>query len=144
MGVTIPSLEGQTYIRNTQSVIGYTLRRYSRTPKETVPLLPDLIISLQWRMAESGRDPDALTASIQTDLQTVFDRIFANERRVRVSCTYTMVNSIHYNVTLSVIYTLLNGEIEQYGATITLNKDTGQFVIPEDQINWVTGPYRGD
>lgn len=141
MGVTLPSLEGQLYLRDTQSIIGYTLRRYSRTPKDTVTILPDMIISLPWRIAQFGRDPDSLVFNIQSDLQGVFGRIFANERPIQVSVIHTPGEGNSYNIEVSIIYTLKSGELEQTGTKLSLDKTTGRLSIPEDRISWDINPY---
>lgn len=133
---TVPSLEGSLYLTDPQSIIAYTLRKYFRTPKDAVPMFEDLIISLPWQEANFGREPDTLVRNIQSDLQGAFDRIFKGERDVTVSVSHSDVSSsMSYTVTLSVIYSLLNGEISQSGTTISLVN--GRLVIPEDKIDFL-------
>jgi hypothetical protein len=138
MVTTVPSLEGQLYLKDPLSIIAYTLRRYQRTPKDTVNLLPDLIISLPWQIAQLGKEPDALTRNIQADLQGVFDRIFANERRIEVAVSHTVNDATSYNISVAITYTAIDGEPKQVGMMIPL-KD-GRPVIPEDSLNWTNGP----
>lgn len=139
MAITVPSLTSQTYLTDPQSIIGYQLRRYGRQPKDTVTILPDLIISLPWQIANFGKDPDTLVSNIQSDLQGVFTRIFRNERKVTVNVSHSKIDSGTYSVSVSVIYTLLSGELQQTGTTLALKN--GQLTIPEDQINWMSSPY---
>jgi hypothetical protein len=128
----VPSLEGGLYLTDPQSIIAYIIRKYFRTPKEAVTLLENMIVSLRHRVSLHGGQPDVLTSNIQSDLQGVFDRIFRNERQVTVSCTPELTSSNTYDVTISVIYSLLSGEIGQTGARITLQD--GELVIPEDNL----------
>lgn len=137
--VTVVSLEGSLYLKDPQSVIAYTLRRYSRTPKNTIPILPDLIISLPYQIAKFGREPDNLVQNIEGDLQRVFSRIFGNERQITVNVSYTKRDTISYDTTISIVYTTLSGELQQTGTTITLVN--GRLMIPEDQISWETNPF---
>jgi hypothetical protein len=132
----VPSLEGSLYLKDPQSIIAYTLRMYCRTPGSTIPFLSELVISLQAQIALFGKQPDQLVGVMQTDLQGVFGRIFQNERQVTASVTYTDTSPNTYDVTISVIYTLLNGELSQTGGTISL-KD-GFLQIPEDTIEFNT------
>lgn len=134
MVAAVPSLEGSLYLKDPQSIIAYTLRKYFRTPKDTIPILSDLIISLPWQVAQHGKDPETLTRNIASDLQNCFDRIFAGERRINVSANYTTDgNDGHYEVTISVIYSQISGEIAQTGTTISLRN--GRLVIPEDNLD---------
>lgn len=128
----VPSLEGGFYLTDPQSIVGYQLRKYMRTPKEAVTLLENMIVSLRHQISLHGGQPEVLTANMQSDLQGVFTRIFGNERQVTVTCTHEMTSSNTYDVTISVIYGLLSGEVGQAGARISL-KD-GQLVIPEDNL----------
>lgn len=130
--VGVPSLEGGFWLTDPQSIIGYILRKYFRTPKEAVGLLENLIISLRHQVSLHGSDPDVLTNNIQSDLQGVFSRIFNGDRQVTVMCTYSMVGATTYDVTISVIYSQLSGEPGQVGARISLMD--GQLVIPEDNL----------
>lgn len=131
--VSVPSLEGSLYLEDPQSIIGYTLRKYMRTPADTVPLLSDLIISLPMQVARYGKEPDVLCSNIQSDLQSTFVRIFGGERKITVSCTFTSNTNGNYDVTISVIYTTLSGDIAQTGTTLSLSKD-GKILIPEDTL----------
>lgn len=133
MPVAIPSLEGSFYLKDPQSIIAFILRKYFRTPKDAVPLLGDMIISLRWQVANHGGDPETLTSNIRADLQSCYTRIFGSERNVTVTCTYTKTSSNTYSVQIGVVYNLLSGEVAQTGTTISL-KD-GQLVIPEDNLN---------
>jgi hypothetical protein len=131
----IPSLSGSTYIEDPQSIIAYTLNKFMRMPRHTVPLMDDHIISLPWLVAEYSKDPENLINRIQSDLQKVFNRIFNGERTVTVSVNYTLNDSISYDVTMSVIYTQLSGDIGTLGTTISLNKDSGRLIIPENNLD---------
>ena len=133
MVAAVPSLEGSLYLKDPQSIIAYTLRKYFRTPKDAVPLLADEIISLPWQVAQFGKEPDTLVRNMQSDLQNCLNRIFNGERQVTVSVNFTTENNGSYDVTVSVIYSQLSGEISQTGTTISL-KD-GRLVIPEDNLN---------
>jgi len=133
--VTVPSLEGKLYLSDPQSVIAYQLRRYSRTHADTIPILSDLIISLPLQIAKYGSEPDDLTSNIQSDLQGVFNRIFAGERNITVNVTHEKISATAFNVSVSVIYTVLSGELQQTGTTISLVN--GRLTIPEDRIAWM-------
>lgn len=132
MAVGVPSLEGSLFLTDPQSIIAYQWRKYCRTPKDTIPLLDDQIISLRWQVSRFGTDPEALTTNMQRDLQSVFTRIFGEERDVRAVCTYTMTSSNTYDVLTQFTYSLLSGEISSYGLTISLKN--GELVIPEDNL----------
>lgn len=134
MVASVPSLEASLYLTDPQSIIAYGLRKFFRTPKHAVPLLPDEIISLPWLVAEYGRDPETLTANIQSDLQTCFNRIFAGDRDVRVSTNFTTDQTDKYEVTISVIYTHKSGETDQIGTTLSISQD-GRLIIPEDNLS---------
>lgn len=129
----VPSLEGGLYLKDPQSIIAYTLRKYFRVPKEAVTLLENMIVSLRHQVSLHGGQPEVLTANIQSDLQGVFNRIFQEERQVTVTCTYEMTSTNTYDVTIAVIYGLLSGEIGQTGTRITLRD--GELVIPEDNLD---------
>lgn len=135
MTACVPSLTGSLLLRDPQSIVAYTLRRYFRQPADTISILSDLIISLPWRVAQCGKDPEALCSAIQTDLQGCLSRIFGNDRRVTVSTSFTRDQTDEYNVTISVMFTALNGELEQTGTTISLDKN-GRLVIPEDNLDY--------
>jgi hypothetical protein len=131
--VTVPSLTGSLYVDDVQSVIAYTLNRFFRTPQHTVPIVPDLIISLPWLVAKFHRDADTLCNNIQSDLQGCFNRIFDAERKITVAVTNALTDaSGTYDITISIIYTMLSGEIGQTGATISLKN--GRLVIPENNL----------
>lgn len=128
----VPSLEGSLFLTEPQSIIAYQLRKYFRTPKDTIPIVGDSIISLPWQVARFGKEPDTLVANMQSDLQKVFERIFTNERKISVSVTHTPNGDGAYDVNLTVMYTALSGELNQIGTTISLVK--GRLVIPEDTL----------
>lgn len=135
----VPSLEGSTYLTDPQSIIAYTIRRFMRMPRHTVPMMDDHIISLPWLVYENRRDPDTLVSSIQSALQKCLVRIFNGERNVNVSASYSLNDNDTYDVTISVIYTTIGDEINQIGTTISLNKTTGRLIIPEDNLNTFFG-----
>ena len=128
----VPSLENALYLTDPKSIIAYTLRRYFRQPKATIPILDEYIISLPYQVAQHGKEPDVLVNNIQRDLQGVFSRIFQQDRNVTVTCNQVPVSDNEYDVTISVLYSLATGEITQTGTTISLVK--GRLVIPEDTI----------
>lgn len=132
MVACVPTLEGSMYLTDPQSIIAYILRRYFRQPKDTVPILGDLIISLPWQVARFGKQPDLLVTNIQEDLQNCLTRIFGGERKITVSANYTNDSTTTYEVTISVIYTTVGKEISQLGSTISLKN--GRLVIPEDTL----------
>ena len=133
--VSVPSLSGSTYIEDPQSIIAYTLNRFMRMPRDTVPLMDDHIISLPWLAAEYSQDPENLTNQIQSALQRVFNRIFNGERNITVSVNHSFTDSISYDVTMSVIYTKLSGDIGTLGTTISLDKTSGRLIIPENNLD---------
>lgn len=129
----VPSLEGSLLLKDPQSIIAYQLRRYFRMPKDTIPILADSIISLPWQVARFGKEPDILASNIQSDLQTVLLRIFGDDRKVTVTTNSISNGDDSFDITISVIYGLANGEITQTGTTISLGSD-GRLKIPEDTI----------
>lgn len=129
----VPSLEGTLYLTDIQSIIAYTLRKFFRTPKNSVPLLDSFIISLPALVSEYGRDPETLTSNIQSSLQGCFDRIFNGERDVRVSTSFTTTSDGTCDVSIAIVYAKVSGEIDQLGTTISLGSD-GRLIIPEDKI----------
>jgi len=133
MVAVVPSLEGSLFLKDPQSIIAYVWRKYCRTPKDTVTILPDLIISLPYQLSKFGREPNVLVTNIQTDLQGVFSRIFGNERSVTVSVTSVPSGTDGYDVNVSFMYTTLTGELDQVGTTVSIGKQ-GQLVIPEDTL----------
>jgi len=133
--VAVPSLSGSTFIDDPQSIIAYTLNRFMRMPRHTVPLMDDHIISLPWLAAEYAQDPESLVNQIQSGLQGVFNRVFNGERNITVSVNHTLIDSISYDVTISVIYTQLSGDIGTLGTTISLDKNSGRLIIPENNID---------
>lgn len=135
----VPSLSGTTFIKDPQSIIAYTLNLFMRMPRDTVPLMDDHLISLPWLAAQHAREPETLVIKIQNDLQRVFSRIFADERAVTVSCNYTLNGDDTYDVTMSIIYTQISGDIGQLGTTISLDKNTGRLVIPENDLARIFG-----
>jgi hypothetical protein len=129
----VPTLEGSVWVTDPQSIIAYTLRRYCRTPMNTMPFLSDMIISINQQIALYGREPDNLVARIQSDLQNVYNRIFGDEREVSVTATYAnKVADNTYDITIAVMYTTTSGELSQTGGTILLVD--GMLKIPEDTI----------
>lgn len=132
MAIGVPSLEGSLFLTDPQSIIAYIMRKYFRTPKNTIPIVGDSIISLPWQVARFGKEPDTLVANIQSDLQKVFDRIFANERKITVSVNHTPNGDAGYDINITVMFTTLSGELNQLGTTISLEK--GRLVIPEDTL----------
>lgn len=133
----VPSLEGSLYLTDPQSIIAFIIRKYFRTPKEAVGILENMIISLRHQVSLHGGNPEALTGNITTDLQGVFNRIFAGERAVNVVCSYDMTDGNQYSVTININYVALSGEVSQVPARVYL-KD-GQLVIPEDNLaNYLT------
>lgn len=135
MVTTVPSLEGSLYLTDPQSIVAYQLRKYYRTPKDTIPILSDMIISLPWQVARFGREPDVLCQNMQSDLQGVFDRVFNQERAVTVSVTHTSTGSGEYDINTSVMYTMISGDVDQGGMTVSIDKN-GRLVIPEDKIDF--------
>ncbi len=129
----VPSLESSLYLTDPESIIGYTLRKYSRTPKDTVPVLGDMIISLPWDIAEYGRYPDDLVRVIQTNLQNVLGRIFENDRQISVSVIHQDDGNGNTVITITISYTALSGEVKQTGSRISLDRN-GEFIIPEDSL----------
>lgn len=129
----VPSLESSLYLNDPESIIAYTLRKYSRTPKDTVPVLKDMIISLTWDIAEYGRDPDNLVRVIQTNLQNTFNRIFENDRQISVNVIHQPDGNGNTTVVITISYTTKTGDLKQTGTRISLDKN-GQFVIPEDML----------
>lgn len=136
MVAAVPSLEGSLFLTDPQSIIAYTLRKYFRTPKDTIPILPDLIISLPWQVARFGKEPELLCQNIQSDLQTTLSRIFADERPITVSVTNVPSGDSGFDVNIAVMYTLISGDVEQAGTTVSLIN--GRLVIPEDKIDFRT------
>ena len=137
MSISVPSLEGGNYLTDPQSVIGYTLRKYYRTPAATIPIVPHLIISLPLQVAKFRAEPDTLCQVMQSDLQGVFSRIFANDKTtVDVACSWVRdsINSEQANITTVVSYTLGSGEIDQAGMIIGLNTTSGRLTLPEDNV----------
>lgn len=135
MAVGVPSLEGSFFITDPQSIIGYVWKRYCRTPKDTISILPDLIISLPYQVSQFGRSPSTLVTNMTTDLQGVLSRIFATDRTVTVNVTQLPSSSDPngYDVNVSITYTKLDGEIDQIGQTISINA-VGELVLPEDTL----------
>lgn len=133
MGNVVPSLEGSLYLTDPQSVIAYQLRKYFRTPKDTIPILGDLIISLPYQVARFGKQPSILVNNIQSDLQNLFNRIFGNERNITVNANFILDDNGGYDVTIAVMYSVSSGEINQTGTTISLGSD-GRLKIREDTI----------
>lgn len=132
MTAVVPSLTGSLYIKDPLSVIAYQLRRFFRMPANTMPLLPDMIISLPYLIAQYGREPENLVNNIQSALQGCLSRVFGDERSISVSCSYTDTHDDSYIVTLSITYAMLNGEINQTGTHIKLVN--GRLQIPEDSL----------
>lgn len=132
MGSVVPSLEGSLFLTDPQSIIAYVMRKYFRTPKNTIPIVGDAIISLPWQVARFGKEPDTLVTNMQSDLQKVLERIFANERKITISVNHTPNGDSGYDVNITAMYTALSGELNQIGTTISLEK--GRLVIPEDTL----------
>lgn len=130
----VPSLEASAYLTDPQSIVAYQIRRFMRMPADTVPLMDDYIISLPWIVAQHSRDPETLCNNIESSLQRCLSRIFNGERTVTISVSYTLGDNDTYDVTMSVIYTQANGDLGQVGTTISLNKESGRLVIPEDNL----------
>lgn len=135
MVAMVPSLEGSLYLTDPQSIIGYTLRKMCRTPKDTVPIVPDAIVSFPWFAAKFKNQPDTLCNNMQSSIQRVLSNIFGTERNVNVTVTNTVNanNASEYDINISILYTTIAGELVPIGTTLLL-KD-GRFVIPED--NWI-------
>lgn len=136
MTVTVPSLEGSLYITNPLSIIAYTLRKFSRTPSDTIPILPSKIISLPWLVANYKNSPDILCNNIQTALQNTLTNIFSPDNRtIQVLATNTPSSSNNgdYDITISIVYQTLSGDLEQTGTTVSVVN--GMLKIPEDNIN---------
>lgn len=134
MTAVVPSLEGSLFLKDTQSIIGYTLRKFFKTPKDAVPILPDMIISLPWLVAKYGKEPSVLVSNIQSDLQTVFNRIFNGSVDIAVITSHVSTsNPNEYDINIAISYMTSGGDITQSGTTLLL-KD-GQIVLPEDHIS---------
>jgi hypothetical protein len=140
MTVYVPTLEGSLYLTDPEQIIGYILKRYFRDIKKAVPFLDDYIISLPKQVAQFGREPAALVTNIQSDLQKCFDRIFAPDgRKITVSVSQTAGSTPdNYNVTMSIMYTTLSGDLLSSGTVISLVN--GQLVIPADKLTVQTIP----
>jgi hypothetical protein len=134
MPSAVPSLEGSLYLTDPQSIIAYTLRRFFRTPLHAVPLVENQIISLPWIVAQFADEPETLTSNIQSQLQNTLTRIFNNERRVEVSVNQSPNGSDGYDVTITIMYTTITGEMTGQGVTISLGKN-GRLIIPEDTLS---------
>ncbi len=134
MVAVVPSLEGSLYLKDPQSIIAYTLRKFFRTPKDTIPFLDTMIISLPWLVARFGNDPENLCNNIQSDLQNCFDRIFANDRKITVNASYETDSTDTYFISISVIYVAKSGEIDQVGVS-KIGLKNGRLTIPEDSLD---------
>lgn len=133
MVTSVPSLTGSLYVTAPESIIALTLRRYMKTPKHTIPILPDLIISLPWVVARFAKSPDTLCDNIRSDLQGCLDRIFNGERTITVTVNNNLLDEAgNYEVNISIMYTTLSGELSQLATSISLGSD-GTLHIPEDK-----------
>lgn len=132
MSAGIPTLSGSLVVRSAESIITYTLARFTRTPKGAIPMLDEHIISLPWLIAQFGAYPDSLCSNIQTTLQACFDRIFAGDRKIGVSVSFTSDQTDSYEVTISISYTKKNGDPAQLAMGIPLKN--GRLVIPENTL----------
>lgn len=135
----IPSLEGSLFLTDPQSIVAYVWRKYSRTPKDAVSILPDMIISLPYQVSQFSREPNVLVTNIQTDLQGVFTRIFDTERKVTVNVTQIPNGDNGYDISVSIMYATLEGELDQIGTTISIDRN-GRLIIPEDTLNFNSLP----
>ena len=132
----VPSYERSLYIEDIRSIIAYTWNRYCRMPANTIPYLSEYIISLPKQIAQYGRHPEILTVNMKSDLQNVFTRIMAHDgRTITVNTSYSQSSSYAngYDITVSMMYTLLSGELDQIGTTISLGAN-GRLVIPESNL----------
>jgi hypothetical protein len=105
-------------------------------PANTMPYLSEYIISLPQQISMYGKHPEILTANMKSDLQNVLTRIFANDtRNITVNVSYSQSASYTngYDITVSFMYTLLSGELDQVGTTISLGSN-GRLVIPESNL----------
>ena len=134
MVAAVPTFTAATYLTDPQSIIGYQINLFERMPKDTMPVLDDLIISLPFLVAKFGQEPDILRPNIEQALQGVFSRIFSTERQVLVSVSYTYDDTTNlYTYLITVTYTLESGEIDQYGSRIYLTSE-GRLHIPESTV----------
>ena len=133
MAATIPTLTGTMIIRDSRSIILFQLRRYFKTPKEAMPFLDGAIISLNYQLVRFSQEIDKLTANIQADLQSVFNRIFTKDRPVTVSVVSTPDGNDGVTIIISVTYTSANGDVNQVGANLSLD-NKGSVIIPEDSL----------
>lgn len=131
---SVPSLTGAKYITDPESIIAYTLRKYMRTPKHTIPILPDLIISLPWTVAQFHTSPNTLCDNMQSELQNCFNRIFNGERTITVTVNYdTPEDNGNYTVSITVMYATISGDLNPISTSISVGSN-GRLVIPEDRI----------
>ncbi len=140
MALTIPTLESGLYLTDYQKVIAYTLRKMFRTPKDAVPFLDQSIVSIPWIAAKHRNSVDNLTNALQNEIQSAFNRIFSDGTSIQVNVGYTTNtdDASIYDVTIAILYTPPNGEISSTGIVVGL-KD-GRFIIPEDNIEFLTTP----
>ena len=135
MVAVVPSHESQLYLKDPVLIIAYTWRKFSRTPADAVPILPDLIISLPQLISLYSDHADTLSNEIQTSFQKCLSRIFGSDRTVIVSVTYepTSSNLSTYDITVSITYTTNSGELDQIGTTVSLVN--GQLNLSTDSLN---------
>ena len=133
--VTVPTLENTLYLQDPEAIIGYGLRRYARTPANTIPFLSSQIISLPQRFAEHGGNPDDFCTAIQTDLMGMYQRIFSTATSVVVYVTNEQTDGTTYTVDISVQVTI-NGQLYQLSTNLPIVN--GEISLPQDVISYPT------
>lgn len=130
----IPTLMGTMYLDDIDQKITYTIRRYMRTPANTLNLFGSALISLTDRVAVNWMDPATLCSLIRADLTSVYRRIIDASYNLSVLTDYALdADTGRCDVTITVSYVRQSGDKAQMAVGIYVD-GKGKLVLPQDTL----------
>lgn len=130
----VPTLGSQLFLTNPKDIIEYTLRSYAKTPRSISDTYYPWVISLGDTITKNINDLTVLADKVQSDLASVFSRIFPNTsyQSISASTSPTSDNDGTFNLTISVLITIngipysVDDSVSIVNGTIVMSNDTVQ------------------